>query len=815
MWPFKKDPIKEDQRNLNAKEADIRLKQGASFIGSSNDPLTTPTRDNAKTYPYDYFAGTDCKIFFGDIWVDDIVTLQYTVSQSKSPIYGYASQNFDAVARGQVIVEGNLAVSFKEVGYLNVIQAQLESQRKKTQSTLVPKIENYDSSQPDKQRFIPGFTSINNGVKGEKVDFAFSSTGTPQIIRQQETIEQILAKKKGKNNLSSSAVGNYFGSNAGDFEDFAEVLEDSIWGDSNGKPKVLNDKLKRVDEFDYSENGGIITAKNTAYSDVLNIMLTFGDLNDYRAEHTIILLNDVHFTTTSMIVSPDGNPIAEVYSFIARDINKSLNFKTGNIDKIKLMVGNDQIKISELENIDKVQQFIEKNNGKGNKISIIQKAELSKGGWSSRNIELISNYEITFNKITSFTDQLIDTIERLINDSTLTDVAIDSSQIIITVEFASFKTNGDFSFDAANNITMILEQSIANTYTYKVISPTRSGFKANNFISRDNLFDAPPEVIKADAPLSKDTQDKNKETLQKKFVGPRPFVGPILTPEEVAKRQTQATQETQKKEKIAIDAALKAVKLPVEFQDKNKVDPVVAALKRKEEAQAIKNKSIDTTKKPDQGQLINEKPTLWFDQVTPPSNVKDNVITPSTYSLTGMNWFNYEDSKIPLKLQPPIPLTVDPATEGVKESSTVVFRGKPATSQKSTPKPIDYSTAFVKSIPTKLTEDQKKGLAFAEGSAENPFGRIGLKVFLAGQIEKQTKQLFETNLKKEIAKDAGFTSLSKSEQNRILLENINKAAKGSEGERRLLAIIKKANIKKEDLDAASLKALQEVNKVSR
>lgn len=502
------------QKDLNAQEIDIRLKQGASFIGSSNDPFTTPTRDNAQTYPYDYFAGTDCKIFFGDIWVDDIVTIQYNVTQSKTPIYGYASQNFDAVARGQVLVEGTLAVSFKETGYLNIIQAQLEAQKRRTETGIQSKIQKL--SEDKIQKYIPGINSINE--EGEKIDFTYSATGTPEIIKQEQTIEQILSNKKGKPNSSSSAMDKTFKLNEKgdrDFEDFAEVLEDSIWGDSNGHFLELEDKLKRVDEFDYNDVGGINTAKNTSYADVLNIMLTFGDINDYRAEHTLVVLNDVHFLSTSMIVSPDGNPIAEVYNFIARDINKSITSKTKNISlqPVKLTVGNTETKLSKLADVDEVQKFIEKRDVPK---SIILKFESgfeegpNQNLWKVLGFQKLAEEYFAPNKITPFIDQLSSFVEREVNSfnngtkvrqETLTKY----DQLIVTV---------DLGTDISKKITMILKQGIPGTYTFKVISPTRSGFKSVLNITRDDLFlDSYKPPIQEE--YTKEEQSKNTQQISK------------------------------------------------------------------------------------------------------------------------------------------------------------------------------------------------------------------------------------------------------------------------------------------------------------
>lgn len=471
------------QTALTNEENDIRLKQNASFVGNSNDPFSTPARDNYQTYPYDYFTGTDCKIFFGDIWVDDILAIQYNLSQSKSPIYGYASQTFDAIAKGQIIVQGTLSIQFKETGYLNVIQATLESQRANASEIIKAKIDQYKTANDVKNlKYIPGITSISDDPLGNINEIVYSANGSPQIIRQQQTIEQILTSKKAGAALSKTLN---LKNSTRDFEDFAEILEDSIWGDSNGRSIKLDYKLKRPDEFDYNTNGGITTSKSsngTNYSDTLNIMLTFGDINDFRAEHTIVILNDVHFTGSSMVVTPEGNPVAEEYSFIARNINDSINTKANviNISPIKLNIGTSD-KLSTLDDVKKVEEFLDKSN------SIVQlkiKAGLGTTGWESKDI-LLQRESVVFNKIEPFVDQVIKNTETLINSLSNEKISTDYSQYIVEADFGN-----SIGFDVKSNIIMILEQTIPNTKTYKVISPTRSGFSATNILTRDDLFEA-------------------------------------------------------------------------------------------------------------------------------------------------------------------------------------------------------------------------------------------------------------------------------------------------------------------------------------
>lgn len=70
------------------------------------------------SYWEDYYSGCDVGVFIGSTWVDDIVTIQYSETNNKSPMYGYMSEMYDAVAAGTRVVQGQFAIAFRKVGYL-------------------------------------------------------------------------------------------------------------------------------------------------------------------------------------------------------------------------------------------------------------------------------------------------------------------------------------------------------------------------------------------------------------------------------------------------------------------------------------------------------------------------------------------------------------------------------------------------------------------------------------------------------------------------------------------------------------------------
>ena len=80
-------------------------------------------------YDQEYFSGTQATIYIGDVWVDEVTSFAFQVTQAKAPLYGYASQLFDAVSRGPRLVRGQFTINFKEAGYLWLVLERYKSIR--------------------------------------------------------------------------------------------------------------------------------------------------------------------------------------------------------------------------------------------------------------------------------------------------------------------------------------------------------------------------------------------------------------------------------------------------------------------------------------------------------------------------------------------------------------------------------------------------------------------------------------------------------------------------------------------------------------
>lgn len=70
------------------------------------------------TFGFEYFCGANVLIRVGDMPILEATGLSFNIQESKRPIYGYSSRFFDAVAAGQVIVQGQLLVNYVHQDYL-------------------------------------------------------------------------------------------------------------------------------------------------------------------------------------------------------------------------------------------------------------------------------------------------------------------------------------------------------------------------------------------------------------------------------------------------------------------------------------------------------------------------------------------------------------------------------------------------------------------------------------------------------------------------------------------------------------------------
>lgn len=235
-----------------------------------SDGAYTPTGQSKKGYA-NYYSGTDIRIYFGDNWIDEIVEIEWTMQEQLAPIYGFASYTWDKVARGNRFVQGSFSINFKEAGYLQTVLNSLSSEM------------------TDEQEWFN--LAEFNGDGGQSAH---------------------------KNTKVEDLIDN--------FQALADDYENALWGTNSNSSKLIDSR--KTDTFFYSTNEN---AKNKALKEHgFNILLNYGNnpcavrgAGSYKTAQTIV---GVQLTGVSQRVDPSGNPISEVYTFIAKDIS-------GNVQK--------------------------------------------------------------------------------------------------------------------------------------------------------------------------------------------------------------------------------------------------------------------------------------------------------------------------------------------------------------------------------------------------------------------------------------------------------------------------------------------------
>jgi len=262
------------------------LKQNTLFLRNGpeasrpNAVLSDQSISNGpfEKYTTDYFCGSQVAIFIGDTWLSDVSMIQYEMSQAKRPFYGYKSQKWDLVAKGTQIIHGAFSINYTHTNFLNqVITKYLE----KSQATAK------DGS-------------------GAGIDRNSFSQFLEDIYKKDVSLKTLDAVDPLALPIQNNALAD------ADFDAKANLLEQYFWGVAD----------KPTGQYD------VIPADNLPSFD---IMIAFGNYAKERSvedevlsSHTLKILNEVHITGHALQCATTGEPIQEVYSFIARGLDSPL-----------------------------------------------------------------------------------------------------------------------------------------------------------------------------------------------------------------------------------------------------------------------------------------------------------------------------------------------------------------------------------------------------------------------------------------------------------------------------------------------------------
>jgi hypothetical protein len=263
----------------------------------------------------DYFTGAQVRVYFGHILIDEIASIEWAGSSTKRPVYGYASTQFDAVAQGQFLIQGNFIIPFKEVGFMYAIRNELNNKDAYVRTVInaVGDPKNSGSANSSSISWVH-----SPAISPETPRRVVNTDKVGSTVTGADEAQKVVSTLRGEDILRQSAEDD-----GPSFNELVEDMQNAIWGD--GSKFTGRDRVPRVDEFDKHPTINFIDHG-------FNILVTFGDPNNPNTPSTVKSLIDVHLTGDQRIVDSSDNPVYEQYSFFCRSADE-------NVGAYKSMIG--------------------------------------------------------------------------------------------------------------------------------------------------------------------------------------------------------------------------------------------------------------------------------------------------------------------------------------------------------------------------------------------------------------------------------------------------------------------------------------------
>ena len=229
-------------------------------------------------FPQEYFSGAQVSVYFGKIWVDEIVSLQFSLIEKVMPIFGYKSYVADTFVRGNRLVQGQFTINFKESYYLKNVLDRLEKDATLRVADNPEIAYSNDPTVPNVQAAITELQNLSNVMQESGIDMSKSS------------IEE-------------------------NYRALAEAYQRALWGD----PKSPYDINNKHNTYFFPKAEG----KSALQDKGFNIVITYGNTDSPTG--TVKNIVGVQLASCSQILNPSGNPVLEEYSFIAKDLDGPIN----------------------------------------------------------------------------------------------------------------------------------------------------------------------------------------------------------------------------------------------------------------------------------------------------------------------------------------------------------------------------------------------------------------------------------------------------------------------------------------------------------
>lgn len=254
------------------------------------------------------YTGANVSLTIGSTLLTNAFGISYEVTQNKRPIYGYNSMHYNAVARGQVLVLGQLYINFQHPSYLSKVLNQYYLEYARNRDRFDSTIRTKDVDVLSVGRSIESTISSYNSNADLSSDLLNAIYNDPALRAN--------AGAMFTNNRTRSEVKSGHG---------LATITSKINDQQTPSGLTLNEVGRQTSSAIYArpdQFSGLGSLGGTQ----LDIIITYGDPNGMTNEFGVtsfmgsssIVLRDVHFLGEAQQIMADDQPIMETYKFMAR-----------------------------------------------------------------------------------------------------------------------------------------------------------------------------------------------------------------------------------------------------------------------------------------------------------------------------------------------------------------------------------------------------------------------------------------------------------------------------------------------------------------
>lgn len=69
-----------------------------------------------------YYSAIDAELYYGDIYIDEVTQIAWSIQQQTMPLFGYNSYTFDDIAVGSRLIQGQFSINFTKRNWLTKLQ---------------------------------------------------------------------------------------------------------------------------------------------------------------------------------------------------------------------------------------------------------------------------------------------------------------------------------------------------------------------------------------------------------------------------------------------------------------------------------------------------------------------------------------------------------------------------------------------------------------------------------------------------------------------------------------------------------------------